>query len=160
MSNDSQSLCPYCSLHGKVNVEDFAAGCVAEQKRIYGHSPHEDVVKNLERKVADADLLFGVGWHETMLAVGGHVGQTIHSQLTKTVGDLLIAKDRIAELEEENRRLRERCPMTVQEICERADAAEAAARRYQQVVEQGDGTAQEVVDGAQPGGLQPPEQAG
>lgn len=35
-------------LHGRVGAEDFAAGCVAEQRRVYGRSPHADAVARLE----------------------------------------------------------------------------------------------------------------
>jgi len=31
-------------LHGKVDAEDFAKGCIAEQKRIYGVSPTKDIL--------------------------------------------------------------------------------------------------------------------
>ena len=33
-------------LHGKVNAEDFAKGCAAEQRRIYGCAPHADEIRD------------------------------------------------------------------------------------------------------------------
>jgi hypothetical protein len=38
-------------LHGKVNADDFAKGCEAEQKRIYGRSPTEDTIASLRQQV-------------------------------------------------------------------------------------------------------------
>jgi len=39
-------------LHGKVNAEDFAKGCEAEQRRLYGCAPHADEVARLKAKEA------------------------------------------------------------------------------------------------------------
>lgn len=40
-------------LHGKVNVNAFAKGCFAEQRRIYGCSPHGDFIDKLHDLTAD-----------------------------------------------------------------------------------------------------------
>lgn len=39
-------------LHGKVGVEDFAKGCAAEQRRIYGCAPDADEVERLRKELA------------------------------------------------------------------------------------------------------------
>lgn len=41
-------------LHGKVNAEDFAKGCEAEQRRIYGCAPHADEVERLQGIINNA----------------------------------------------------------------------------------------------------------
>lgn len=43
---DQHNLCH--DLHGTVDAEGFAKGCVSEQKRVYGRSPHEETVARLE----------------------------------------------------------------------------------------------------------------
>jgi hypothetical protein len=48
-------------LHGQVNAGDFARGCAAEQRRLYGCSPDADRATTLERKLAD--VLHALGRH-------------------------------------------------------------------------------------------------
>lgn len=42
-------------LHGKVDAEDFAKGCAAEQRKIYGCAPDADRIKELENLLEKAD---------------------------------------------------------------------------------------------------------
>lgn len=48
---DQHDLCH--DLHGKVGPEDFAAGCVAEQRRLYGRSPPAEMIERLRKVVTD-----------------------------------------------------------------------------------------------------------
>lgn len=38
-------------LHGKVDAEAFAAGCEAEQRRIYGRAPHVDALQEMQQQI-------------------------------------------------------------------------------------------------------------
>ena len=54
---DQHDLCH--DLHGKVNAGDFARGCAAEQRRLYGCAPDADRAAALELKLAGVLLTLG-----------------------------------------------------------------------------------------------------
>lgn len=81
---EQHNLCH--DLHGKVNAEDFAKGCEAEQRRIYGCAPHADRIAELE---AEIERLKRTAWTIEMIVDGFNK----------------IAVEERDELKRENRRL-------------------------------------------------------
>jgi len=39
------------NLHGQVGAEEFAAGCAAEQRKLFGCAPHADKVERLQQEL-------------------------------------------------------------------------------------------------------------